>query len=112
MSLEQPLQTTNVLQPTGVHASNDLESLPQPHFCIEYFGLKDNICMYVSESPKRVSDVPDFLTSHKKVIFQNGWKRHSLREGLNNCVSSPTIILLILIYKPGKISNYGVVPPI
>jgi hypothetical protein len=38
MSLKQPLQTTNVLQPAGVHASNDLESLPQLHFCIDCFA--------------------------------------------------------------------------
>ena len=68
--------------------------------------------MYVLESPKRVSDALNFLTCHKKVIFQNGWKRDSLREGLNYCVSSPMIILLIVIYTPGKISSYGVVPPI
>jgi len=45
MSLKQPLQTTNVLQPVGVHASNDLESLPQLHFCIDCFALGTDMCL-------------------------------------------------------------------
>lgn len=45
MSLKQPLQTTNVLQPAGVHASNDLESLPQLHFCIDSFALEKDMCV-------------------------------------------------------------------
>lgn len=44
-SLKQPLQTTNVLQPVGVHASNDLESLPQLHFCIDSFALEKDMCV-------------------------------------------------------------------
>jgi hypothetical protein len=31
MSFEQPSQTTKVLQPAGVQASNVLMPLPQPH---------------------------------------------------------------------------------
>jgi hypothetical protein len=31
----QPVQTTKLLQPMGVHASNVLASLPQLHFCMQ-----------------------------------------------------------------------------
>jgi hypothetical protein len=33
--LKQPVQTTKLLQPMGVHASNVLASLPQLHFCMQ-----------------------------------------------------------------------------
>jgi hypothetical protein len=33
--LKQPVHTTKLLQPMGVHASNVLASLPQLHFCMQ-----------------------------------------------------------------------------
>ena len=52
MSLKQPLHSTNVLQPKGVHASNDLESLPQLHFSIGWFRLHKNICCIAEPKDK------------------------------------------------------------
>lgn len=41
VSFRQPEQTVKVVQPIGEHASNDLASLPQPHFAIGgLFGYK------------------------------------------------------------------------
>ncbi len=43
MPLKQPVHTTNMLHPIGVHASKVLESLPQLHLCMHNLLHLNNI---------------------------------------------------------------------
>jgi hypothetical protein len=66
--------------------------------------------MCVLESPKRVSDALDFLTCHKKEIFQNGRKRHALHAELNYYAFSAIIVLLIINFHTQNNVKLGCCP--
>jgi hypothetical protein len=49
-----------VLQPRAVQASNDLESLPQLHFCIDFPKLREEY-IYIAEAQIRSVIIHSFL---------------------------------------------------
>ncbi len=79
ISLLQPLQTTTVLQPNGVHASNDLDSLPQLHFCINYSESQKHMCLL--HKPMAVFYPPNFIIDNRTKI-SNSIEKDSVLQGV------------------------------